>query len=77
MPVGDRHIVGPDGYALCKGKGPLRGYNATSPPCRDCNARKNNNSSRWTVAVPQSAPISSRYRSPHAMMRKRPERLSV
>jgi hypothetical protein len=38
MAVGDVHIAGPNGFALCDVGGPLRGYNATSQPCRDCEA---------------------------------------
>lgn len=36
MPVGDVHIAGPGGWALCGASGPLNGYNATSRACTDC-----------------------------------------
>ena len=38
MSVGDAHIVGPDGGALCGSTAPLRGYTATSQQCADCRA---------------------------------------
>lgn len=38
MSVGDVHIADIFGWPLCGASGPLRGYNATSPRCQDCEA---------------------------------------
>ncbi len=79
MSVGDAHQMNADGNALCGASGPLRGYNATSQPCRDCaNSHDRPGSSEWTVAtasVNRSMARFGGYREPTALMRKRPVRL--
>jgi len=47
VPVGDKHFADPFGWPLCGASGPLRGYNATSPPCRDCRALQQK--ANWTA----------------------------
>jgi hypothetical protein len=72
MAVGDSHTAGPDGWALCGASGPLRGYTATSPQCRDCFVMEG--SAQWKTA-PTYVPIPDSHTTTHALQRKRPTRL--
>jgi hypothetical protein len=73
MSAGDAHVAGPDGWPLCGSNSPLRGYNATSQLCRDCDALERP-AQRWTVA--SAVPHFNAHRAAPALLRKRPIRLS-
>ncbi len=78
MSVGDLHTIGPEGYALCGASGPLRGYNATSQPCRDCQSLSSPGFSGWTTAAPATSrgmPYFNGHHAANALLRKRPTRL--
>ncbi len=82
MAVGDAHLMNADGNALCGSSGPLRGYNATSQRCRECDSSNDRpGSSEWTVAgfvfpVDRTMPRFGGFGTANALLRKRPTRLS-
>ncbi len=73
MAVGDVHQSDSNGFPLCGSNGPLRGYNATSVTCRDCDDTERRE--QWRLQPPAYMPRAGSHMTAHALLRKRPTRI--